>query len=740
MTNGLGEQQVKACPECGATGPIEALFGTRMMRSVRADGTEVVVERPQSWCRQCRSQSRKADTAEPPSSNKPTTGAAMPSQALPERYILWNYVLIERLSIVDAQDGFVLLTVTPRILALALSDAGEKSVGPGEAEADLVEAVRSAYQVVLNRGQDISAFNMLVDGVPASPAYLALSVLAGYHMRTDDDRTARAYYPRFAERLGVSLGRNNYPVGFNGPAFRELWQDLSRWLEESYGRTLTPPMQSIARHYVVYPLAHVPMRQVDIDRLPRFFVAYGYEPGARPPLDKLTYDLVAGRGEWREFTAAGQAALRDPQRRSLVVRQVAYELEHWDGLREDSRGRRVATIEVLMDIRRRRASLSLLARRPSGYPELLDDAEFAFEAAEPGWYDPVPLGPEDGDLLRAGIRVVGQGDDGEVVLQRPSSKVIPLVPAEDHTGHVSDRVLRRGADCAVLCTTDQEATVADYLKRVCRSECSSRCDPTLPAGWVLFMPVRAVEAVAVPAGLELLQVESSVKLVPQGGLRLGRHWSWLEGAPPTIRMLGGAADAEVAVDGSKVELVDGAIGRDHFGHCGAYVLTVGNQLRQRVRVVRAAAHHSCRDWDVPDAATRRAVPVPGGDWQIVGGRPGQRDRMSNPPGGALAEFRFPESWALRVGRRGEQACAVLLTCDEPEEPINNDVRLVLPCGVGSRAERRSWLQWSELVYQVSVRRHELGSSVAMVGVDVRARWDALKLRARRIKRALRGGP
>ena len=50
----------KQCPKCGKTGEIGADFGTRRMRRTRADGTEVVEERAQSYCRECRRAGRRA--------------------------------------------------------------------------------------------------------------------------------------------------------------------------------------------------------------------------------------------------------------------------------------------------------------------------------------------------------------------------------------------------------------------------------------------------------------------------------------------------------------------------------------------------------------------------------------------------------------------------------------------------------------------------------------------------------
>ena len=45
----------RTCPKCGRTGTIRELFGTRRMRHQRRDGSEVVTERAQSYCRFCRS-------------------------------------------------------------------------------------------------------------------------------------------------------------------------------------------------------------------------------------------------------------------------------------------------------------------------------------------------------------------------------------------------------------------------------------------------------------------------------------------------------------------------------------------------------------------------------------------------------------------------------------------------------------------------------------------------------------
>ena len=322
------------------------------------------------------------------------------------RYILWNYMLAEHCLLADSWEGTVLLTIAPRTLVAALEEAGEGVLSADEAEADFIAAVAGMYRVrVLERSKRLRALKSTsTNDVPFGIGFLALSVLAAFHMRTDDEHTGRAFYPRLATMLGCELVRA-YPAGFDGDAFLELWDELAAWLKAMYGRELAAPDAVGVRRYVAYPFAHVPLREVDIERLPQFFDACGYEPRARAPLHRLAYDLYEASGPWHHFTELGQGALKDRHRRPFVIRQVAHELEHWDGCPTDSSGARTATIEVWMDIRRRRAQLHLLARRPAGFPEVIEDGELVFASSQEGWYEPVPLGRDDGGLLEHGVRV-----------------------------------------------------------------------------------------------------------------------------------------------------------------------------------------------------------------------------------------------------------------------------------------------------------------------------------------------
>lgn len=644
-----------------------------------------------------------------------------------QRYVLWNYMLAEHCLLADSIEGTVLLTVAPKTLSAALEDAGERGVSSEEAESDFLAAVAGVYRNrVLGSSQKLRALKSNCSSdVPFGVGFLALSVLAAFHMRTDEERTGRAFYPRLAEMLGCPLVRS-YPAGFDGDAFLELWDELAAWLKKHYRRDLAAPDASGVRRYVAYPLAHVPLRQVDIERLPQFFDAFGYEPRARAPLDRLAYHLYDGAGPWRHLTESGQSALKDPNRRPFVVRQVAHELERWDGCRTDSSGARTATIELWMDIRRRRAQLHLLARRPAGFPDLIEDGELVFSSSQDGWYEPVPLGRDDGALLENGVRVGTRNHTGRYYLQLRQAQVLALTPSEEYTGFVSDRVLRAGTECAVLCAEPLVDDVARYLEVLSCERVDPRRDDTIPSGWCLFIDVRATAECSPPPGLENLGVESSLALIPEGGLRLGRRWTWLESAPARLTVLGSHRGLIAKIDGQEVQLdAGGRMQADQLGTVGQHIVEIGNRLRQRVTVLPGAVHPECRSW--LGASNNKPVPVavPAGHWFLLGSDPGESESIVAPAEGALVRPLFRACWAVRVGS-GPGATALHI----------HDHGFVSPA-VRRQPAKGSGTSWADTIYQAGIRRPDFLCLHGCASARLGAEWRQMMHAARSIKRARR---
>jgi hypothetical protein len=653
-----------------------------------------------------------------------------------DRYILWNYMLAEHCLLADSCEGTVLLTVAPRTLVAALEDAGEGVWSSDEAEADFIACVASVYRErVLRSATKLRALKSpSPNDVPFGTSFLALSVLAAFHMRTDDERTGRAFYPRLAEMLGCDLLRS-HPVGFDGDAFLELWDELAGWLKTMYGRTLAAPDASGVRRYVAYPIAHVPLREVDIERLPQFFDAYGYEPGARAPAGRLAHDLCGSAGPWRYLTESGQSALRDRHRQPFVVRQVAHELETWDGCRTDSSGGRTATIELWMDIRRRRAQLHLLARRPVGFPEMIADDELLFESSQEGWYEPVPLDRDDGGLLERGIRLGVRRDGSRYFLQLRQAKVLPLTPSEEYTGYVSDRVLRADTDCAVLCADTLVEDVTKYLEAVSRKRVLPQRYDTIPNGWCLFTDVRAITDCSPPPGLENLGVEFSLALVPDGGLRLGRRWTWLESAPARLTVIGSHRGLSTKIDGREVELDAGGRVQDTTLKApGQHIIEVGNRLRQRISVVPGTIHSTCRPWH-ESTGEDCPVAVPSGHWVLIGSSPRESEPVVAPTEGVLVRPTFRVRWLVRVGA-GPGSTALHIH-DRFTERIDASVDGEPDSQSLLRIRHPSRANWAETIYQAGIRRPLLLCIHGCAPGHLSTEWRDLMEQARADKRRAR---
>ncbi|MCP4810077.1 MAG: ATP-dependent helicase [Proteobacteria bacterium] len=54
LTASADDDETKTCPKCGVEGSVDELFGYRNVKHTRADGTDVVQRKPQSYCRSCR--------------------------------------------------------------------------------------------------------------------------------------------------------------------------------------------------------------------------------------------------------------------------------------------------------------------------------------------------------------------------------------------------------------------------------------------------------------------------------------------------------------------------------------------------------------------------------------------------------------------------------------------------------------------------------------------------------------
>ncbi|MBI4473473.1 MAG: hypothetical protein HY646_12455 [Acidobacteria bacterium] len=550
-------------------------------------------------------------------------------------------------------------------------------------------------------------------------------------MRSDEEAAGHAYYIRLAKLLRCELS-NNYPVGFDPTVFESLWLFVRSWLANRTGAHLIVPTPEYAgfRRYVALPLSHVPLRCLDIEKLPDFFFWAGYEPGSRVPLEKLESDLVRWDGSRSALTPTGAAALRD-NRRSAVLAQVASELESWDGSIIESLNRRSAIVEIMLDVVQRRIDLFYLPRRPAGFPKIFDDGSRVFESAEDGWYDPVVIESQDGPLLANGFEWCATVDGIQAVLRRPESRLVTLTPSE-YSGLLSHSGLLRGVRCAVLCQDNLAEPVGEYLSEITRQLCRPITDSRIPVGWRLFINAVPQRSVDPPVGLEALEVNADVGLVLSGGLRLNRRWAWVVGAPPQILVAGLEPGDHAAIDNMPVDVsADGVLeAQDMLSQPGVHIVEAG-RMRRRIEVVEPSIE-SMRGSISTDESRGESISVvalPSGSWTLVGRTPVEFARtQSQHRSGVLAKCAFTPVWAIQVGA-GPGATVAALELIGPEDSFSTRKRS--PRGV------RQLEAWASVIYDAHVRRPRfLEVRRDLASDEVIKAWKQYVEEAKRIKRAL----
>ena len=135
-----------------------------------------------------------------------------------------------------------------------------------------------------------------------------------------------------------------------------------------------------------------------------------------------------------------------------------------------------------------------------------------------------------------------------------------------------------------------------------------------------------------PAGLESLDVQANVGLIPSGCIRLGNRWSWLQGAPPRIIVTGAEPELTVTVDGSPADVDEDGLLRsgESLSVLGAHVVQVG-PVRRTVEIVEPSIHMGASPKSArPDGASAPVMlALPPGRWTVVGTSPGQTARSKH---------------------------------------------------------------------------------------------------------------
>ncbi len=287
---------------------------------------------------------------------------------LPDEYAVWNRAIVKHALLQRSSPERLYLTITPRILARIATDMRNVDCSPEEAESEFVRVISKTYhERVLPNPAKLRILRRLgEDELPECVGFLALSVLAAYRMQADDEAAGHAYYARLANLLRCDVS-GGYPVGFDPAVFESLWNFYSRWLTGITKGILAMPGSEVGfRRFVAIPLSHVPLRCLDIEKLPNFFAWAHFAPGIQIPFDRLCSELMRWQLARCALTPVGVAALTD-DRRPAVLAQVSSELEAWDGSVNETARSRSAAVEILLDVVRGHPSSAFFRVAPPAF-------------------------------------------------------------------------------------------------------------------------------------------------------------------------------------------------------------------------------------------------------------------------------------------------------------------------------------------------------------------------------------
>jgi hypothetical protein len=730
----VGEPAVAALtrePPRAASPPEE--FGDFSERPVRGAGNSPLLNGIVSTTTPPTRPSTGRDTAEEKASTQRSPRTPVPAidaseyvgrgseSLLPARYTRWNTLISGRF-VRNASQAQIHLAISPRALASISSEATGARVLPVDAEADFLAAVSEVYTGrVIGTSARLKMFRRYgEDGTPLCIAFLALSVLAAHKMHSDDTSSGAAYYIRLAELLKVARDPAGYPQDFRTLEFESLWRFFADWVSTSTSSSLVLSNADDQRRFIAYPLAHVPLRQLDLEKLPEFFDWAGYSPEKRVSPARLAEDLRRWEQSYGRLSHAGRTALAD-ERSGAVLSQVSSELRAWDGTVATTQGTRSVQAEVLLEAAMRRFKLSLLVPRREGFPPVFRTAQVELTASD-AWYEPVELGAGEGTTLLNGFTWT-HDQNASYVVRRLPSKAIVLAPNSEYSGLVSRHDLPKNTSCAVLCHDSLVETVAAYLRTISDTVATTIVPRNFPLEWQLFQNVRAVRHnEVVPEQCEGLAVAAYADIIPQGGLRLGALWSWILGSPPRILIEGR--------DGRQVYINDAAVSVDDEGYvtvaemfelAGAYTIRVAS-VERTIRIAEPSLRPigpALRPGFEESGLPRHPVVLSAGAWTLIGPHPNMVSSVrSEGIRDSLVLCDFEPSWAIKVGS-GKGSKAIQISA--------------MPVHIGGH-QVAGLRQWASTIYEAGIRHPELLSEIGASREDLRRCWSDYVSTARQLKR------
>jgi hypothetical protein len=409
-------------------------------------------------------------------------------------------------------------------------------------------------------------------------------------------------------------------------------------------------------------------------------------------------------------------------------------------------------------------SISLLPRRPAGWPETVQISigadSFEVDLLQEGWYEEIR--PNDmGSVLRQGV--VGVDADREREWQLTGREVFAFASCSDLRGFVSCPRLQISRDHVVLCHSSRVHDVEAILREAGCSGWTRPLEDGIPSEWTLLrhvLPGRAVMPNEVSDILNILRPVPEIDIQLEGGVRL-EHNNWLLGCHPTIRIYGAQDHAQdVVIDGQVA--VPGASGGfsvpgttelgDHQIWCSgitkrfsivnrplpsqlwsAYRFGSGSH-REAFTVCGPFVHHVAKaplSVDEEDISAVQVVPI--SHRVLIGANPGEIQIAPARPGAirmpCVTRVPFEPVWGLPLSLLADKRRAsVRLLAARLSSAGPSEIPLQVP-----RDRAKAVRLWCSYVLDASRK----GLALEPQSPDVAALWRRYRDRARQVRRRLK---
>ena len=398
---------------------------------------------------------------------------------------------------------------------------------------------------------------------------LAVLSLAAESMSDGGGLSANNYYGRLAKLLKLSSVEaarfeSAYRSVVDGSPMSEwLWTSLNVWLERLEGNRGLPTARAEGHTHIGYPISQAMVRDVDRQKFPNMFSAYGLAPGTvmHPGEMEVLF------GEWiqREPCPVSRglkhAWSSDEVSQIRIAEHLCGALSAWDGSGVTDRSSNSHSVAgtgalrvgiTISSFPYPHAEIDLLLARSASsrdetFEVLSDDGavldSVVLRSRTAGWMVAPSLSAENsGDFLLAHTKLRRNGEMG--VFERKARRFIPLRRDPILMAYIEVERAGLGEDMALLCLEELWPKAEELLSIAARPgyRITKKLEG-IPSGWVLVEDVQILSSIPDevflrrPLDLRSLQPISRSQIAIEGGLKLPGNISKFSSlAAPELRV------------------------------------------------------------------------------------------------------------------------------------------------------------------------------------------------------------